>query len=206
MHISLKLIFLTIISVLIGVYSLVNTSPEYIRSQHTVTKHDGVDIRTLVSTSISSVQKQNQLLVLTARMNATATSTIKELGMEAWQMNIASGEVQYLVDLKQITAENVTIVDKDITIILPKTALIVKQLTPTQIEAKDNGSWLFSWRSDTKDKLTKHNNVKIQQSFLTQASDQKELAMSQAEKALENLFSIPIKTMGLTHRVIIIFQ
>lgn len=164
------------------------------------------DIKTVISSSISSVQKQNQLLVLTARMNATATTTVKEMGMEGWKLDIASSEAQYLVDLKQLDAKKILVDGKEITIILPRTALLIKQLPPVITESKDNDSWLFTWRPEVREKLTQYNRQKITKSFMLQAQEQKDTAYLQARDALGTIFNTPIKVAGLQHHVTIMFQ
>lgn len=164
------------------------------------------DVKVIISSSISSVQKQSQLLVLTARMNATATTTVKKMGMEAWQVDIASGEAQYLIDLQQISEKMVDVSGNDILITLPKNVLIVRLLPPVSIERKDNDSWLFTWYPDAREGLTRTNKLKINHSFIDQSKEQKEVAYIQARHALEMLFTIPIKAAGLPHRVTVSFQ
>lgn len=164
------------------------------------------DVKVIISSSISSVQKQSQLLVLTARMNATTTTTVKKMGMEAWQVDIASGEAQYLIDLQQINEKMVDVNGNDILITLPKNVLIVRLLPPVSIERKDNDSWLFTWYPDAREGLTRTNKLKINHSFIDQSKEQKEIAYIQARHALEMLFTIPIKASGLPHRVTVSFQ
>jgi len=164
------------------------------------------DIETVISSSISSVQKQSQLLVLTARMNATASSTIKELGMEAWQIDVATSEAQYLVNLHHVNTKAILVDGNGINIMLPKTALVIKQLPSVPVESKDNDSWLFTWRSDTKERLTRHNQQKLKSSFLSQSQEQKAVAYTEAQYQLERLFTAPIKAAGLPHYVTITFR
>jgi uncharacterized membrane protein len=139
-------------------------------------------------------------------MNATASSTIKELGMEAWQIDVATREAQYLVDLHHINTKTILVDGNEINITLPKTALVVKQLPSVSVESKDNDSWLFTWRSDTKERLTVYNQQKLTNSFLSQSQTQKEAAYKEAQYQLERLFSTPIKVAGLPHYVTITFQ
>lgn len=172
----------------------------------TVTVEKPLDIETIVRSSISSTQTQNQLLVLTARMNAVSTSTIQSMGMEAWQINVATGEAQYLLNLAQLKSSNFLIDKQDITVAIPMNAMVVKQLPVVYEEEKDNDSWLFTFDSDIKEKLRTSNQQRIKRSFIAQAQEQKAQAYINAKQSLTSLLEASIRAAGLPHRIHIVFK
>lgn len=165
-----------------------------------------VNIFDVVGTRITSLQKQNQLLIQTIRSSAVGNSHAKSMGMEAILTTSVTVESQFFIDLKQIDPKKV-IVEKDyVIVVVPKRAMIVNSRpigAPTQF---DNDSWLFTMNSNTRPDLIRENQRKIDNGLRTQVIDQKEAAYAQARYSLEEMFALPIKAAKLPYHVTVIFQ
>ncbi len=171
----------------------------------TKTKVVGPDVETVIRTSISSIQAQNQLLVMTSKLNGVATSDVSRMGMDAKQTDIVSADIQYRVDLSRVNAGMVKSDQQGLSITLPRDLMILDRMPANTHETYDNNSWLFSVNSDTRAELMRANTIKIQASFKSQSENLRGLAEQNARQSIQSLFEIPLKAAGLDKKVSVSF-
>lgn len=164
------------------------------------------DIETTINSSITSIQAQNKLLVMSSRMNSQATSTISSSGMTAQQTDISSAELQYFVDMKRINRSMVVINDSTIVVNLPKDILSVSRGPDIDSTSYNNGSWLFNLDSTTGPTLSQVNREKIQKSLMQQGEGLKPQAYVNARESVAAIFEIPLISAGVDKKVIVNFN
>ena len=165
----------------------------------------GPDVTTVVSASISSIQAQSKLLVMTSQMNAVATSQMDSMGMTAKQTDIATAEAQYFVDLTKVTKNNIKVTPESLTLTLPQDSLQPKLLPPARQDSYNNDSWLFTFNGDAATTLTRVNKLKMTQSFTQQSSGLKAQARINATYALTALLEAPLRARGFRQKVFVVF-
>lgn len=195
------------LAMMVGVASLVGFA-DYTSSsaQGTVEAPNPPDITSVIKASVKSIQEQNQLLVMTTKINTQATSETSSVGMTAERTDIQSNDVQYLVDLSQLSLDNITVTADKLTVVLPATTVLVKPLPAEGVASYDNNSWLFTFSNSTGPALKKANQEKIATSIGLQSAEFKPQAINQAKVALTSIFEAPLRATGFKQTVEIIFS
>ena len=156
-------------------------------------------IESVVDTSVSALQRQSKLVVMTARLNSIGTSKMYKMGMTAEQTDIATFEVRYSLDLNQINNKNFEVKDKVMTVTLPpiKSEIVRKVKDPLYPDHKryDNASILFSLDS-TAEALTKNNNELIKKDLEKQSKALIPQAETTASVVIQPMIEMIVKSSG----------
>ena len=165
----------------------------------------GPDIATIIQSSVMSLQQQSKLLVMTSQIHSVATSQLDSMGMSARQTDIQVGEIQFFIDLTNITLENIKVDGERLILSLPRTALTVKQLPMSQTERYDNNSWLFTLSDDARKDLTQQNEQKIRESFRRQSEKLEDQALTYGRSSLTTVLETPLRAVGFSKTVVVTF-
>lgn len=148
------------------------------------------NIESIIRTSVLALQKQNEMTVITARLNSVATSSYTYSGMLAQQTDIQTTEVRYVVDLSKIDSKDVEVHGNEILVKVPDIKIIQPAWSYNPVTYTNN-SWLFNVGDATRILADKNKNL-IMKDLDKQAKVFIPNARSAAQQTIASLMQIPL--------------
>jgi len=160
--------------------------------------------QTIASSALESIKEQQRLSAFTANYIASVTSDEERFGLSAAKTLIVEGLVRYEIDLEELTKDEIRWSPRSnkLLIKLPQVKLTGPEIDIRKIREYDDGG-LLRLLSNADQRLDKANREKAQAQLLLQAQGEvpMKLARDAHRRAIQQLFELPLRSVGLSARV-----
>lgn len=162
------------------------------------------DPRTLVTTSLEGLKRQNRLIVLTARYVSVVSSSQTRMFLEAEKTLIMPGTVRYELDLSKLDEDDLdwNAETRELQVTLPPIEVTGPEIDQSQVREFREGTLVMAL-TDAEEVLDEANRKAARQDIVAQAKGETpmELARSAARQAIQASFALPLSAAGLDARV-----
>lgn len=161
---------------------------------------------TVAQASLEGLREQNRLSTFAARYVAVVTSKQTRLGMTAQKTLIMPGNVRYEVDLSKLEQRNLSWNGNKLTITLPPIEAVGPEIDINNIREYGDGGILMSL-TNVEDQLDEANRKAGQAELIRQAREEMpmRLARDATRRAVERSFTMPLKAVGVSATVEVLF-
>ncbi|RYY46244.1 MAG: DUF4230 domain-containing protein [Sphingomonadales bacterium] len=163
---------------------------------------------TVAQASLEGLREQNRLSTFAARYVAVVTSTQSRLGMTAKKTLIMPGSVRYEVDLSKLKQSDLSwdATGKRLTIRLPQVEVVGPEVDINNIREYGEGGILTTF-TNVEAQLDDANRKAGQVELVRQAREAMpmRLARDATRRAVERSFSMPLRAVGLSASVDVLF-
>ncbi len=163
---------------------------------------------TVAQASLEGLREQNRLSTFAARYVAVVTSSQSRLGLSAKKTLIMPGMVRYEVDLSKLEQRNLSwdAGANKLTITLPPVEVVGPEVDINNIREYGEGGILMSL-TNIEDQLDQANRKAGQVELVRQAREEMpmRLARDATRRAVERSFSMPLKAVGVSATVEVLF-
>ncbi|RYY29326.1 MAG: DUF4230 domain-containing protein [Sphingomonadales bacterium] len=163
---------------------------------------------TVAQASLEGLREQNRLSTFAARYVAVVTSSQSRLGLSAKKTLIMPGSVRYEVDLSKLEQRNLKwdAANNKLTITLPPVEVVGPEVDINNIREYGEGGILMTL-TNVEDQLDDANRKAGQAELVRQAREETpmRLARDATRRAVERSFAMPLKAVGVSATVEVLF-
>lgn len=153
-----------------------------------------VNVEQLLKSSVSNIKQQGKLVVTSMDVQTTTSSqSNNSIFAEGDITTISWGKVQYIMDLRKLDPNWISVKDNEVVVVLPKD-FVVAEIIATSEKHIDNSNW---WTKEEDRRSLKEHNLRVNKAqMITQANGLLDVVRPTAAQELKNIFNIPIRSIN----------